>query len=122
MIDKETYSRREFILKSGFAGSVLLVGGALAWSSCEQKKTVDEKKPDAVANVDPCDDLSGVSENDISLRQKLGYVKESPIADNQCNNCNLFLPPGEGKACGTCMLFKGPVYAAGYCTYWAPKI
>ena len=121
MINKETYSRRKFILKSGFAGVVFLAGG-LAWSSCEQKKVVEEKKPDAVNNVDPCNDLSGVSEADIALRQKLGYVKESPIADNQCANCNLYLPPAAGAACGRCMLFKGPVYAAGYCTYWAPKI
>lgn len=91
-------------------------------SGCIRKKTIDESKSEADSSVDPCEDLTGVSQNDIALRGKLAYVKESPIADNQCNNCNLFLPPAGEKKCGSCMLFKGPVYSSGYCTYWAPKV
>ena len=91
-------------------------------SGCIRKKTIDESKSEADWSVDPCADLTGVSQNDIALREKLAYVKESPIADNQCNNCNLYLPPADEKKCGSCMLFKGPVYSAGYCTYWAPKV
>jgi hypothetical protein len=84
----------------------------------------ENKAGEATAAQAPsaCDDLSAVSESDLATREKLGYVKTSPIADNQCQNCNLFLPPKEGEKCGGCMLFKGPVFAEAYCTYWAPKL
>ncbi len=121
MICRRAYSRRKFILKYVCASTVFLCGG-LVLGGCDRKKTIQENKSDAANPVDPCNDLSGVSKNDIDLRQKLGYVKESPIPDNQCNNCNLYLPPGVDKDCGGCMLFKGPVYLSGYCTYWAPQV
>lgn len=112
-------SRRKFILRSVGISSISLA--VLNFLSCDRKTTV-EKKSGTEALVDPCDDLSGVSQNDIDLRQKLGYVNESPIEDNKCDNCNLFLPSSSNQKCGGCMLFKGPVYAAGYCTYWAPRV
>ena len=121
MTHKRSYSRRKFIGKYIGATTTLLCGGLL-WNGCEQKKAVGENKSSTDIAVESCDDLSGVSENDIALREKLGYVKESPINDNKCNNCNLYLPPAAGKECGGCMLFKGPVYAEGYCTYWAPQV
>lgn len=112
-------SRRKFILRLiGIGATPLAVSSFL---SCDRKTAV-EKESGTEALVDPCDDLSGVSQNDIALRQKLGYVKESPIEDNKCNNCNLFLPSASNEKCGGCMLFKGPVYATGYCTYWAPRV
>lgn len=114
-----TYSRRKFIYKSLGAGTVSL-GGAWVLGGCDPKKSAQEDKEN-VAFSD-CDDLSGVSENEIEKREKLGYVKESPIPDEQCGNCNLYLPSGTDKDCGKCMLFKGPVYASGYCTYWAPQV
>ncbi len=101
-------------------GAVLEAG--VVFANCSTGKK-EEKKPHAAdASVDPCVDLTGVSENDIELRKKFAYVKQSPITDNQCNNCNLYLPPKDGGSCGGCMLFKGPVYPSGYCTYWAPKV
>ena len=112
-------SRRMFIKKlvrilSG------IVGGAVA-IACGEKKPAAEQAGDA-REVASCDDLSRISEEDRGARKKLGYVKESPISDNQCQNCNLYLPPKEDGLCGGCMLFKGPVYPTSYCTYWAPKI
>lgn len=112
-------SRRKFILRSIGISSVSLA--VISFLSCDRKITA-EKKSKTKTSVDPCDDLSGVSQNDIALREKLGYLKESPIEDNNCNNCNLFLPPPADQKCGRCMLFKGPVYASGYCTYWAPQV
>jgi hypothetical protein len=112
-------SRRKFI--SRFVGISSTSFGILSLLSCDRKPTV-EKRSETKAVIDPCDDLSGVSQNDLALRQKLNYVNESPIEDNKCNNCNLFLPSSSNQKCGGCMLFKGPVYATGYCTYWAPKV
>jgi hypothetical protein len=75
----------------------------------------------APANApNPCDDLTGVSPGEVDKRKKLAYVTKSPLPDSRCGNCSLYVPPAGGKACGGCMLFKGPVRAEGYCTYWAP--
>jgi hypothetical protein len=116
----QAYSRRNFIRKYIIGGSVLL-NGALLFVSCNSKKKSVEQEQ-STSSTDPCSDFSGVSENDRKAREKLGYVSESPNADMKCNNCNLWLPPAAGKACGKCMLFKGPVYATAYCTYWAPQV
>lgn len=116
----QTYSRRKFIRKYLYLGSLLL-NGKLLLSGCNSDKGA-RKKGQSTAPIDPCNDFSGVSENDKNARKKLGYVKESPHADMKCNNCNLWLPPAAGKECGGCMLFKGPVYSTAYCTYWAPQV
>lgn len=68
----------------------------------------------------PCDDLSGVSAEEIEKRKKLAYVNKTPIPDSHCSNCTLYLPPAKDKPCGGCLLFKGPVRSEGYCAYWAP--
>jgi len=116
------FSRRKFISKLMGTSALLVVGGALG-EGCVPKKIPDKENSGAgTGAVDACNDLSDVSETDIALRQQLAYVAESPIADNHCNNCNLYLPAKANQPCGGCMLFKGPVYPSGYCTYWAPKI
>ena len=114
-------NRRKFILDL-LLSSVSLFVTSLFLTGCSGGKTEENLQPDAGASNDPCNDLSGVSESDLELRKKFAYVKESPISDNQCNNCNLYLPPKDAAACGGCLLFKGPVYPSGYCTYWAPKV
>ncbi len=87
-------------------------------NACDQKQAT-EQHDTKETGADPCNNLSGLSEIDLNARKKLGYVKESPIADRTCDKCKLWLPPAAGKQCGGCMLFKGPVYPAGYCIYWA---
>lgn len=118
---KSLISRRRFTIKFLFSSAVVLSTGILL-GCCARKNTEEEAKSNPPTSADPCSDLSGVSENDLELRKKFAYVKESPIADNQCNNCNLYLPAKEDMPCGGCMLFKGPVHASGYCTYWAPMV
>jgi hypothetical protein len=113
-------SRRELLKNVCFAAAVVLPGELLI-SSCKSKGE-EKNSADVVKEPSDCNDLSGVSDQDVELRKKFAYVNESPIPDNQCNSCNLYLPPANGKKCGGCMLFKGPVHPAGYCTYWAPKV
>ncbi len=114
-----SYSRRKFIHKYFFLGSAFLGAGAVL-TSCDQKQSPGKENKMATA-ADSCDDFSAVSDNDKKARQKLGYVNDSPIDDMTCDKCNLWLPPSEGKKCGGCMLFKGPVYPSGYCTYWTAR-
>ena len=74
------------------------------------------------AQPSSCDDLSGLTDDEIKLRDTFGYVKQSPLPENQCSNCNLWIPNEADPSCGRCLLFKGPVYAAGHCTSWAPQV
>jgi hypothetical protein len=120
MTKNKGHSRRTFLTGCAATGVLVLTGMTLM--SCGSKSENSVASEESAEPVRSCDDLSGVSENDLALRKKLGYVKESPMADNQCQNCNLYLPPKLGHTCGACMLFKGPVYQEGYCTYWAPKV
>ncbi|HYH57204.1 MAG TPA: high-potential iron-sulfur protein [Anseongella sp.] len=118
------YSRRKFIRGALFSGPVLLGTGliaGLAAGACGRGKKTENAEGDSTP-VNSCEDFSGVSQEELEKRKNLGYVEESPIPDNQCQNCNLWLPPAEGKECGGCTLFKGPVYASAYCTYWAPQV
>ena len=109
-------SRRAFIRQYACAGAGLLVGGMFI-SGCDAKQKQDE-----ASKNNSCVELSEVSAEEIKKRENLGYVEESPIAENQCSNCNLYLPPTKEKNCSGCVLFQGPVNAEAYCTYWAPKV
>jgi hypothetical protein len=108
-------ARRKFLAQATRAGFVVL-GSNVALNSCGQNT-----KRQTPFEGNPCDDIREVSEAELTKRKSFGYVKESPLADNQCSNCNLYLPPKESQSCGECILFKGPVRAEGYCTYWAVK-
>lgn len=107
------FSRRTFFLLSGF--SIMLAG-------CESKNKKDPDEKQTATNANPCTDFSGVSEAELKKRRQLGYVKQSPSAESHCNNCQLWLPRKDSKDCGNCQIFKGPVLAQGYCTYWAPQM
>jgi hypothetical protein len=83
------------------------------------KKQIAQKLVTQDDLKNPCDDLSKVSAEEIAKRKKLAYVSQSPVENNQCGNCNLYIPAPE-KPCGACLLFKGPVSPEGHCAYWAP--
>jgi hypothetical protein len=119
---KKTYSRRGFIAL-GVSSASALTGVALFTFSCGEKKEGQKESvaKEAAIETDDCEDFSVLTEKDLEARKKLGYVKESPIQESKCGNCQLWLPPKEGKNCGNCQLFKGPVYTGAYCTYWAPQ-
>ena len=118
---RRAVSRRKFVTTI-LSTSAWMLSAASVLSGCGNKKGTGEKEESLAPAVTDCRDLSGVSKEDIALREKLAYVNESPVPESECANCNLYLPPGKEKKCGGCMLFKGPVDAKGYCTYWAPKI
>ena len=103
-------TRRDFIKSTLSIGSVLF-GSSLLLSHCKNAK---KKSPAS------CSDLGGVSPEEQQKRKKLGYVAATPIAESKCSVCKLYLPPAKAGDCGGCSLFKGPVEANGYCTYFAP--
>lgn len=124
-MEEQKYSRRRFIGKYILAGSVaigtgILVAGSSVSSVAKEGDSGQQPKTPQPVQKNPCDDLTGVSADEIAKRKKLAYVNKTPIPDSHCSNCALYLPPAKDKPCGGCMLFKGPVRAEGYCAYWAP--
>lgn len=125
-MEEQKYSRRRFIGKYVLAGSVaigtgLLIAGNTSRSMAKEGDSKKHPKNSQPLQKNPCDDLTGVSADEVSKRKKLAYVNKTPISDSHCSNCALYLPPAnKDKPCGGCILFKGPVRAEGYCAYWAP--
>lgn len=121
-MENKDYSRRKFIHKcfsfstgSLFLGSVLLV-------NCRgtNESSVNEKENNKQGtSEDPCNDLTDVSRGETKKRQSLGYAIKSPVPENFCGNCALYIPPKPNEKCGRCILFKGPVYYEGHCVQWA---
>lgn len=122
----ENLSRKKFISKcAGYAGA--FIGGAFLLNSCksDEGKPVNGaaeggEQPKSMVQPESCNDLSGVSAEEIDKRKKLGYVDHSPSPDMKCEICKLYLPPSGGAKCGGCSLFKGPVDVNASCTYFAP--
>ncbi len=85
------------------AGSVLAGGLVIA---CTKQKQ------------DPCSDLTGLSEEDKTVRTELEYVAQSPYPEKVCDNCAVWIKPEEGKPCGGCEIMEGPVHPKGYCNSW----
>jgi len=124
-MEKQKFSRRRFISKYILAGSVtlgtgILIAGSSVMGMAKEGDSQQQPKTPQPVKKNPCDDLTGVSTEEVAKRKKLAYVNDTPIPDNHCSNCALYLPPAKDKPCGGCMLFKGPVRAEGYCAYWAP--
>lgn len=118
---RKKYSRRAFLFKNMIGSAALWGSGWLLTSfkaTQDGTKALVQETPNKGDN--PCDDLTGVTPSEVEKRKKFAYGTTSPIPDSRCGNCKLFLPAGAGKACGGCLLFKGPVRETGYCTYWAP--
>ncbi len=119
--------KRRLFLQKCLSYGIAMTGGGVLLSSCKTtKKTVaTTQKPanPAVAQKKPaCEDMTGVDPGEVEKRKALGYVNESPLPDKQCDNCKLWIPVKEGKECGGCLLFAGPVSPGGHCTYWADPV
>ncbi|MCJ7718015.1 MAG: high-potential iron-sulfur protein [Anaerolineales bacterium] len=117
---RQTYSRRSFIQRWIYHIVPFLAFTQFTLNGCGLKESSRKKENDHLA--ESCDDFTGISEADLNTRRGLGYVKTSPNSGNQCDNCNLWLPPAKDKTCGGCLLFKGPVYPSGYCANWAARV
>lgn len=102
--------RRKFV-------KYVLGSSALILSNCSSPQ-----KEYQLEDITDCEDLTGLSEEELEKRKSLGYEEVTPVSDNRCDNCQLYLPPTEKRKCGGCQLFKGPVKAGAYCTYWAPRV
>lgn len=126
-----TVDRRQFIQRAGLwvlAGAALTGTGSLLSGCGEGEKTAEEigGRPkeiiDAAARgVDPCDDLSALSPDEIEVRENFEYVPRSEIQDEFCDNCEYWTEPRGASPCGGCTLMKGPINPKGHCISWSAK-
>ncbi len=124
MENRRRFIGHAFSLVLSLAGGATLVGcggngGSGKGGSADSTANPDQ---DALARFGGnCDDFSKLTEADHEMRKNLGYQKNSPTEDTQCQHCNLWLPPRPNESCGGCTLFTGPIEPTGTCTYWAPR-
>lgn len=131
-------TRKKFLANAGMFSLSAVVGGT--WlSSCaspsgqpEQESATDIPAQDPESNTsdaapmgsetEACNDLSGLSEQEVSQREQLQYVAQSPKEEQICANCQFWQPSeDEATACGGCQLIKGPIHPNGWCQTWSPK-
>ncbi|MFT3946789.1 MAG: high-potential iron-sulfur protein [Agriterribacter sp.] len=111
-MEEKEYSRRRFI--SQCAGhSAALLGMMFLLNSCG-----GNNQPEA---TDPCNDLTGVSAEELDKRKRMAYADKSQVPESSCGNCGLYIPWKDQADCGGCLLFKGPVHAGGHCIQWVAK-
>ena len=125
MEDKRV-TRRDFLLRVGALGLAGLGGSALL-SACgggqqqqQQSGAASESGTSASAEL-TCTDVSGLTAEEIQMRESLQYTDHSPYPDKICANCQLYVPAESPDQCGACQLIKGPIHPNGYCTSWVQK-
>lgn len=126
-IQEKLLSRATFLKQMVASGALL--GGVALLAGCSSGEPENSSGSDEVpsgstrtdTNPSDCGDLSGISAEERENRELYGYVEETSFPDSRCDNCSLYIPPDEEGGCGGCILFSGPVFAEGYCDYWAPK-
>lgn len=125
MHHESSQSRRAFLRRMSGMSLAALGGGALltACGGGSADTQSQASAPQAAAEADgfSCMDVSGLTEAEVNMRNAVQYVDESPEADKNCLNCQLYTEPAAGSQCGGCTLIKGPIHPEGYCISWAPK-
>jgi hypothetical protein len=121
----EQSSRKQFLKQCGaftasFVGGIFLAACGGGTQKQPEEKSDGKKAGAGEPNPTDCNDLGALSQAELDKRKSLGYVKEAPGPDTRCEVCKLYLPPSEGRHCGNCSLFKGPVDTNASCTYFAP--
>lgn len=129
-MSQKELSRRDFLLRTTALGAVALGSGAIL-SACgggQEQAQAPAASEEAAPMAEPmaaeaaCDDLSGLSDADLQMRQTLQYVTKSTTPDKMCSGCQLFVAPEGDAPCGGCQIIKGPISPEGYCTSWAEKM
>jgi len=124
--------RRAFLKLFGHLGLVGLVAPA-ALSGCggrdePEPQAESEPLPTPAAKSDtpaadttthPCSDVSGLSADDLALRESYEYVDVSEDEELICQTCEFWDPPVDDEECGGCQLFAGPVRDEGWCNAWS---
>lgn len=111
-------NRRIFFVKSAQLVAAVFCG-VFSIMGCENnEKKISEED---IKVKDICSDLSGLTEEDIKIREGYKYVSKTSYPEKNCKNCEFWAEPEEGNLCGGRDLFEGPVHLNGYCEGWSQK-
>jgi len=131
-------SRKEFLSEAGKLSAAVVIGGtwlSACGSSSEQSGSASQQESDTSPVVqeeveeekepvpteleaNACDDLSGLTEQEIAMREQLQYVAQSEKEGQVCTNCRFWQPAEQEGTCGGCQLIKGPIHPNGWCASW----
>lgn len=112
-------TRREFLQSLTVLGTAGVVT-PIVLSACGGNSG-DQPGATPTAGDFTCTDTSGLTEQEIQMRNNAEYVDDSPHPDQDCANCQLYEEPAEGEQCGGCQVIKGPIHPEGYCNLWVAQ-
>ena len=130
-MDTKDISRRHFIQRMSLFGAVG-IGASSVLAACGGGEQPAETPADTPAETPAetpvetaegftCTDTSGLTEQELAMRNTLQYVDASPDPEKACDACALFVAAVAGQDCATCTVVKGPIHPKGTCTSFAPK-
>ena len=96
--------------------------------ACERERPATEKTASATPVAPPpatarCDDVSGLTPDEIKRRKELKYVDRTRNPQQTCGSCNHVQPvPGSDDPCKRCSVLPGPVHIDGWCSAWIARI
>lgn len=89
-----------------------------ASAGLESSTTPGQPSDAQVVRAAECEGYDALTQQELSLRESLGYIDDSPREDAYCGNCRFFQRPEGGSPCGGCQLLAGPVASGGFCKSW----
>lgn len=126
-MDKNSINRKDFFKKMGVlsvgalsASALITACGGSESPKVETKEAEKAMEPMADA-TDPCSDLTGLTDQEKSTRDALGYIAKTENPEQVCTNCNFWQVPTGDSPCGGCQLMKGPINPDGWCKSWFAK-
>ena len=129
-------NRREFFQRAAVLGAVAAGagsflsackkggdGGAQGGAKAEKGATAEKGGGGGAGGAGDlsCTDTSGLSDQQIKVRESLKYVDSSPKPAQTCDNCQLYKEPEKAGTCGGCQTVPGPIHPKGWCTAWVAK-
>ncbi len=134
-VKKQT--RKEFLNDVSKLGAATLVGAtwlsacsspsgqsesssaeAVSAPPTEPEPAAEEEPAPTQLAADACEDLSGLTEQELAMREQLKYVAQSEKEGQVCTNCRFWQAPETEGSCGGCQLIKGSIHPNGWCASW----
>jgi hypothetical protein len=100
----ESASRRRWLRRS-LPGMVCL---PLLTTGCSKAKAFS------------CSATTGLSVEQLQIRQTLAYVDKAPTPEQSCIHCSQYIPAA-ADGCGGCKVMPGPTHPNGHCKVFQAK-
>lgn len=68
-----------------------------------------------------CDSVVGLTPQGMAVRGSVAYVDRSKVPEQNCANCQQYVPAPESGQCGSCKVMPGLAHPKGHCKVWAQR-